>query len=259
MTAIVNPNPNLDIENLQSISRLFRGGWMVPGRMSHLANLIDFTQLRTVFDVGSWHLDQSIEFLLCLEAATIHAFEPHPESANECRKKKETINLPHRNRVNIHQIALTDKVGEISFYPLDTERTNSTNIGMSSTLKIKDEDMRGDSGGKWIQKEIKVKATTLDEWCSETSVYPDALWVDVQGAELSLYNGGKNVLRNNVKVIMTEVGIKPYYEGHSLKPDIDRLLVKELGFVELKSAFKLNDEYEADAIYIKPSVLTFSI
>lgn len=248
-------NPNLDVENLQNISRLFRGGWMVPGRMSHLANLIDFNELKTVFDIGSWHLDQSIEFLVCLENCKIHAFEPHPESANECRKKRETIIPSHRHRVDFHEIALTNEIGEISFYPLDTEKTSSTNVGMSSTLKIKDEDMRGDNEGKWIQKEIKVKATTLDRWCNETSIYPDVLWVDVQGAELNLYNGGKNVLKNHVKVVMTEVGLKPYYDGHGLKPDIDRLLVDELGFVELKSAFKRNDEYEADAIYIKPSIL----
>lgn len=228
---------------------------MVPGRMSHLVNVVDFSQLKTVFDVGSWHLDQSIEFLMCLDSAKVHAFEPHPDSANECRKKKEMINLPHRHRVDVHELALSDQVGEISFYPLDTEKTNSKNVGMSSTLKIRDEDMRGDNEGKWIQKEIKVKATTLDKWCSETSVYPDLLWVDVQGAELILYNGGKDVLKNHVKVIMTEVGIKSYYEGHGLKPEIDRLLIDELGFVELKSAFKVNDEYEADAIYVKPSVI----
>lgn len=248
-------NPHLDIENLKSINRLFRGGWMVPGRMSHLVNLIDFEEIKTVFDVGSWHLDQAIEFLVCMENAKVYAFEPHPDSANECRKKKETVVVPHRHRIDVHEIALTDQIGEISFYPLDTEKTNSTNVGMSSTLKIRDEDMRGDTEGNWIQKEIKVKASTLDKWCEDNSIYPDLLWVDVQGAELNLYNGGKEVLKNHVKVIMTEVGMKSYYDGHGLKPCIDRLLIEELGFIELKSAFKRNDEYEADAIYIKPSIL----
>lgn len=255
MTTTVTVNPNLDAEHLRNISCLFRGGWMVPGRISHLINLIDFTEIKTVFDIGSWHLDQSIEFLTCLDNAKVHAFEPHPDSVAMCRNKKNSINLPHRYRIDVHEVALTDHIGEISFYPLDTEKTGSKNVGMSSTLKISSEDMRGDSDGKWIQKEIKVKANTLDNWCRETSIYPDLLWVDVQGAELKLYNGGKDVLSNHVSVIMTEVGIKPYYQGHGLKPDIDRLLVDELGFVELKSAFKKNDEYEADAIYIKPSVL----
>jgi hypothetical protein len=50
---------------------------------------------------------------------------------------------------------------------------------------------------------------------------------------------------------MTEVGLKPYYEGHTLKKDIDQLLFS-LGFKELDSAFELNGfDYEANAIYIK--------
>jgi len=247
-------NPNLDVDNLKRISHLFRGGWMVPGRLSHLINTVDFNHINTVFDIGSWHLEQSIEFIACLDHVRVHAFEPHPESAQQCRKNKETIVPTHRHRIDIHELALTDKIGEISFYALDTDNTASKNVGMSSTLKISDENMRGDADGKWLQKEIRVKATTLDKWCSDTGIYPDALWVDVQGAELDLYRGGQNVLRDHVKIVFTEVGVKPYYDGHGLKPDIDQMM-KELGFVELKSAFKMNDEYEADAIYIKPSII----
>jgi hypothetical protein len=50
--------------------------------------------------------------------------------------------------------------------------------------------------------------------------------------------------------ILTEVGIVPYYEGHSVKPEIDRLLKDELGMDEVESSFEMADPYEANTIYI---------
>ncbi len=50
---------------------------------------------------------------------------------------------------------------------------------------------------------------------------------------------------------MTEVGLKPYYEGHTLKADIDNLLI-DLGFKELDSSFELNGfDFEANTVYIR--------
>ena len=54
---------------------------------------------------------------------------------------------------------------------------------------------------------------------------------------------------------MTEVGINPYYSGHTLKPEIDKLLTEELGFIEVKSAFFMQCQYEGNAIYINPNIL----
>jgi FkbM family methyltransferase len=148
------------------------------------------------------------------------------------------------------EVALTNTVGEITFYPLDTTKTTSINHGMSSTLKLKDGMDGAWHNDKWVQKEIKVNATTLDSWCAATGIFPDLLWVDVQGAEYNLYEGGRNTIKNHVMAILTEVGIVPYYEGHSVKPDIDRLLKDELGMDEMESSFEMADPYEANTIYI---------
>ena len=72
----------------------------------------------------------------------------------------------------------------------------------------------------------------------------------MQGAELLVFQGAKNILKNT-KIIMTEVGLKPYYEGHTLKADIDNLLI-DLGFKELDSSFELNGfDFEANTVYIR--------
>ena len=73
--------------------------------------------------------------------------------------------------------------------------------------------------------------------------------MDVQGAELKVLEGAQNILEKT-KIILTEVGLKPYYENHGMKKDIDDYLISK-GFEEIKEAFELNgSEYEGNAIYI---------
>jgi hypothetical protein len=88
-------------------------------------------------------------------------------------------------------------------------------------------------------------------WCKQNVIDKiDIIWIDVQGAELNVFKGGENILKNT-KVIFTEVGLKAYYEGHSLKKDIDNYLLN-LGFKEISDSFELNGfDYEANTIYIK--------
>jgi FkbM family methyltransferase len=211
---------------------------------------MDFSKVKTILDIGSWHLNQSLEFMHIFPNAKVYAFEPNPVSANLCREKAASLPFPHNGRVSVVEVALTNSIGEITFYPLDTSKTSSVNHGMSSTLKLKDGMDGSWHNDKWVQKEIRVKADTLDSWCEKNQVFPDLLWVDVQGAEFSLYEGGKNTIKNHVRAILTEVGIMPYYEGHSIKPDIDRLLKDELHLEEVESSFEMADPYEANTIYI---------
>lgn len=233
------------MNNMEYRRRMTSNGH-VAQRLKHMLDIFDFSKVKTILDIGSWHLDQSIELMSIFPNATVYAFEPNPESAALCRAKAQ-----YYNRVSVVEVALTNQSGEISFYPLDTSKTRSTNHGMSSTLKLKDGMDGYWHNDTWVQKEIRVKADTLDSWCAANGVIPDLLWVDVQGAEYNLYEGGKNTIKNHVLGILTEVGIVPYYEGHTTKPDIDRLLKDELGLVEIESSFEMADPYEANTIYIK--------
>jgi hypothetical protein len=102
-----------------------------------------------------------------------------------------------------------------------------------------------------VQKEITVQSDTLDNWCKRNKVNEvDILWMDAQGAELLVLQGAVKTLKNT-RIIMTEVGLKPYYEGHTLKPDIDAFLAEQ-GFRELEASFELNGfDYEANTIYVR--------
>jgi FkbM family methyltransferase len=222
-------------------------------RVQYLIDQFDFNQVKTILDIGSWHLKQTIEFSQIFEFATIHAFEPNPETFNYCNNVLEKLPNHIKHRISIHEIALTDYIGKASFYPLDKSRTHSTNEGIASLNRLR-ESMDGSLlNDKWIQKEIQVETDTLSNWCFNNAVIPDLIWMDVQGAELNVLRGAGTTLRD-VKAICTEAGLVPYYENHSLKQDIDTFM-RENDFIELENAFtktswSSDKAAEADVIYI---------
>lgn len=224
---------------------------MVAKRLYHLIGQFSFDSVSQILDIGSWHLGQSIEFANIFPSAKIDAFEPVPDSFHLCNKRRAGLPGEQKNRITVHNIALAEKAGDIPFYPVVSELSSVPNIGASSMFQFIDGLNGTPFGQNLVQEEIHVKCTTLDDWCKENGITMiDILWMDVQGAELLVLQGGADIL-NNTKVILTEVGLKAYYKGHTLKEDIDKFLFS-LGFQELESSYEINvPGYEANTIYIK--------
>jgi FkbM family methyltransferase len=225
---------------------------MVSRRLAPLLDKADLSNVTRILDIGSWHLGQSVEFANIFPGANIEAFEPVPGSYKLCLDRHKSLDAPTKSRIRVHNLALADKDGIVPFFAVEPGANNKIDPGFSSMFKFSDglkNSYYGDD--KLLQKEIKVKASTLDSWCKKNKVAAvDIMWIDVQGAELLVFKGAKNILKNT-KIIMTEVGLKPYYKGHTLKADIDKYLTT-LGYKELDSAFELNGfDFEANTIYIK--------
>jgi FkbM family methyltransferase len=222
-------------------------------RIRYLLKYLNFDNINEILDIGSWHLKQTIEMAEIFEFSIINAFEPNPETAQYCRNILDTLPFHYQNRISIYEIALTDYIGKAKFYPLDKNKTNSTNEGIASLSKLK-KDMDGSLlKDKWVQKEIEVITDTLDNWAKKNQSSPDLIWMDVQGAELNVLQGSIETLKN-VKAICTEAGLIGYYENHSLKKDIDSFMEKN-NFIEIKEAFlettwSSDKAAEADVIYI---------
>jgi FkbM family methyltransferase len=227
-------------------------GSMVASRLAHLSGKVDLSGVKQILEIGSWHLGQSIEFSNVFRHANIDAFEPVPNSYQLCLNNLNNLDEQKRNRIRVHNVALSNTTGEMPFYEVDPEIKQKIDVGFSSMFKFNDGLKDSYYGDSLVQKEIKVQAETLDNWCKKNSLKEvDIMWIDVQGAELLVLQGAKKILKNT-KIIMTEVGLKPYYEGHTLKPDIDKYLA-DLGFEELKDSFELNGfDFEANTIYIRP-------
>ncbi len=248
------PGESKTKNNLRIKERIFidsNRGSMVAQRLSCMAGKVDLTDVKQVLDIGSWHLGQSIEFSSVFKNVKIDAFEPVPDSYQNCLNRLNTLDEQKKSRIKVHNLALTDKEGEIPFYPVDPAKSSTPNVGASSMFKFIDGLNGSPFGQNLIQGEIKVKANTLDNWCKDNNITEvDIMWVDVQGAELLVFKGAENILKST-RIIMTEVGLKPYYQGHTLKTDIDRFLLG-LGFKELEGSFEVNVvDFEANVIYVK--------
>jgi 2-O-methyltransferase len=224
---------------------------MVARRLATIPPAIKLDDIRQVLDIGSWHLGQSVEFADIFLDARIDAFEPVPDSYRLCLDRLKTVDEQKRRRIQVHNLALTNVKGDVPFFAVDTSVRQKIDAGFSSLFRFNGGLKNSYYNEDLIQKEIKVKADTLDNWCAKNKVPSiDIMWIDVQGAELLVFKGAGKTLKNT-RIIMTEVGLKPYYEGHTLKADIDKFLLP-LGFKELEGSFELNGfDFEANTIYLK--------
>lgn len=214
--------------------------------ISHLNGI----QVRNALDIGSWHLKQSIEMLHIFPDCTVHAFEPAPENFEVCKKAFSMLTPDKRQQLRVWQLAVGAENKVIDFFVID-EAQGDSNPGAASKYRFKP-GLNGTFFNKnWVQSKIQVTQVRLDDWQTKYRIEPvDLIWMDVQGGELDVLKGGEKLLRD-VKIIFTEVGLKPYYEGQSLKPMIDAQLSK-YGFVEIDGAFELNGfDLEGNTVYVR--------
>ena len=93
-------------------------GSMVSRRLLWLLGKTELGNIRQILDIGSWHLNQSYEFSIIFENARIDAFEPVPDSYQFCLSEREQkIDEQKKNRISVHNLALSNAAGEIPFYP----------------------------------------------------------------------------------------------------------------------------------------------
>ena len=81
-----------------------------------------------------------------------------------------------------------------------------------------------------LERTTQVETVSLDEFCASEEIHSiDFLQIDVQGADLQVLKGAKNLLSKSVLAIQVEVEYAPLYVGQPLFADIDRYL-REQGF-----------------------------
>ena len=75
-----------------------------------------------------------------------------------------------------------------------------------------------------LKKETEIETITLDSFTEQYSIKDvDFIKIDVQGAELDIFKGGKKLL-NNVLKIVCEVEFIPLYEDQPLFADVSNFL-----------------------------------
>lgn len=220
-------------------------------RISHLQDQVDLNSWRSIFDIGSMDGWESVNLAKLFPEAIIHAFEPSEANCNRCVQTYNLHPMAIRSRIALSKAVLTDSTGPVEFWAVDEEAAakakDKVNWGMGSIKKLVDPDM-----WPWehnAQHKINAHGFTIDDWCEQASIKSiDAIWMDVQGAEMHVFRGAQRMLPN-IQVIMTEIGVKPYYHDHNLKPEVDDYLAA-FGFEELEPARQQAHEYEMNVIYV---------
>jgi len=149
----------------------------------------------------------------------IHAFEVDPVLCNK-------LNAKAVKGMVFHPVALGRREEERPFYmtrhPMCASlyRPNEKLIGRYNNLEFS------------ILKSVsKIRTVSLDHFVSENKIGPvDFIKIDVQGAELDIFQGGLSTLED-VIAIVTEVEFVPLYENQPLFGDVrDFLAENSLSF-----------------------------
>lgn len=197
-----------------------------------------------ILDIGSRDLFQSIEFTTAFPNARVIAFEPNPDTIGQCRIRKQ--GYPN---IELYEYAIGDEDALIDFYPV------SSNEGASSTLQPSKDFIIGPQGvmispTEW-RKVSGIQSRRLDTLLPELGIESvEVVWLDVQGVELRALKGmGKYF--NDVKMLHTEAAMRPYYEGHILKDELEEWLHQQGFDTEFIGNWQQHSHQEADLVCIR--------
>ena len=146
---------------------------------------------KVIFDVGANLGIYSFAALAAAPSATVHAFEPTPEIAEQLREAAGINNL---NRLRVHAVAASSHTG---FAKLNRWRGEAGRNGGMNFISIGSGE--GDSD--------RVPTIRLDDFCEKYAIDRiDLLKVDVQGHEADVLRGAEGLISaGRVGVILFEL------------------------------------------------------
>ena len=116
-----------------------------------------------ICDIGSRDAQEGISLMKQLNGKELHVFEPNPSAAQTCRQNLEKFTSEGLGKIAIfNQVAVTDRIGELPFYPVNVSLSENKDSGFSSLLPINPDYTK--TRGRIVQGQVVVNATTLDEY-----------------------------------------------------------------------------------------------
>jgi FkbM family methyltransferase len=189
-----------------------------------------------VIHLGAWE-GEEYETYLKIGVTKVLFVEANPEVFLRLSSR-----LAGKPNVILHQSAISDKTGLVDFHVTSMDQS-------SSILPLKHH--KNVYPSIIETKKIQVQGFALDDLLVELKLDPSEfsfLNIDIQGAELLAFQGGRNVISKHIVAINTEVNYKEMYEGCALKSDVD-LFLGQLGFI-CKETITPHPTW-GDAFYVK--------
>jgi FkbM family methyltransferase len=143
---------------------------------------------RCVLDVGANIGIHALRLALREPQSTVHAFEPLPQSFEFLSRNIAANGLG--DRVRAHGFGLSRENGSFSFHLAPENGTNASLLNVA---------------GRADARQIVGLTLKLDDWADNTGSQPDYLKVDVEGAELWVFEGGAQTIERHRPRVFTEL------------------------------------------------------
>jgi FkbM family methyltransferase len=194
--------------------------WMYDGAYIGLLEKLEHVpKINIAFELGARDCYDSISLVKYLNCE-VHAFEANPDAAEFCANT-----IKGKSGIVLNPVAVGNYNGVIDFYAVNTDKYK--NIGASSVYKFNlDQQIQPPEvmeAGNDIQYKIQVNMITLESYCNEKNVIPDAIFMDIQGAELDALKGLGDKIEQ-VKVIALETQYHSCYFDAPVFDDIHEFL-----------------------------------
>jgi FkbM family methyltransferase len=121
----------------------------------------------------------------------VYAFEPSPETADLLERHVHMNGFD--GLVEVLRIGLSDREGEAAFYAHG--ETMAAAMFPENIALLSPEELGSPP------EEHRIGTTTLDIFCSERSISPDRIKIDVEGAELAVLKGAAKILRGDAEIL----------------------------------------------------------
>ncbi len=161
---------------------------------------------KIIVEIGSYNGRDAVELSRMFPPAKVFTFEA---DANNFEKVKHNVAV--RDNITPIQKAIFSHTGVVQFYPSKGIKNPSDFRGSGSCLEPRDK-LKDTWPELQFDKPIQVPSITLDDWAKENDIKRiDFIWMDAQGAELSILQGTGNLLES-VKAILLEIWQESYYK-----------------------------------------------
>jgi len=145
-----------------------------------------------VFDVGA---RDDIDYIINSKdrQREFHLFEPVEEFIESSREQL-SLQDKNKNKVYLNAFGLGSKEETVTYYPNTQSFIFRHLVNEYFNVKSHDEGVR-----------LKIK--TLDGYCKENDIKSiDFIKIDIEGMEIDCFEGGKDIITNNTKIIQFEYG-----------------------------------------------------
>lgn len=191
-----------------------------------------------IVEAGGHHGEDTCRMKSVWPESTIYTFEPNPNSFEILRKR-----ITGLSQVVCFPLGLYDISGTHVFYKCNLDDGASSFLESTEKRKSFYRD----------QPPIEINCVALDDWAEENNVeYVDFIWLDVEGVELNVFKGAREILKN-LKAVYLEVNFQEFRKEMVQYKDVKDLLEKS-GFCQIYITPGISLDIQANALFVKKEI-----